>query len=172
MRGGERVGDFTDSIHRSCLSGDARRWPRGWSRRYLGRERSQVRAARSRDGRRWWKMSLPNCPDHRGKSLRLYITARTSAMWWYGSISQGRHDCAQRRGVNRARDPHPSPGRELNLDRAAGLRGRRQWLPVRRNGDWCIKDFIIVALHRLRPAGEDARARLPPPNRNRIIRLR
>lgn len=46
------------------------------------------------------------------------------------SISQRRHDCAKRRCVNRARDPHPSPGRELKRDRTAGLGRRRQRWPV------------------------------------------
>jgi hypothetical protein len=43
---------------------------------------------------------------------------------------QRRHHCGQRHRVNRARDPHPSPGRELNLDRTAGPGGRRQRLPA------------------------------------------
>jgi hypothetical protein len=84
------------------------------------------------------------------------------------SISQRRHDCAQRRRVNRARDPHPSPGRELNLDRTAASGGRRQRLPVWRNGDCRKTDFAILPLHRPRPASEDACARLPPPSRNQI----
>jgi hypothetical protein len=78
---------------------------------------------------------------------------------------QRRHKCCQRCRVNRACDPHPSLGRELNLDRTAGSGGRRQWLPVRRNGDCSKTDPVILPLHWLRPASEDARARLSPPDR-------
>lgn len=83
------------------------------------------------------------------------------------SISQRRHDCGQRRRVNRTGDPHPSPGRELNLDRTAASRGRGQRLPVWRNGDWRKTDLVILPLHRLGPASEDTGPRLPrlPPVR-------
>jgi hypothetical protein len=65
-------------------------------------------------------------------------------------------------------DPHPSPGRELNLDRTAASGGRRQRLPVGRNGDCRKTDFAILPLHRLGSESEDACARLPPPGRNQI----
>ena len=77
---------------------------------------------------------------------------------------QRRHKCGQRRRVNRACDPHPSLGRELNLDRTAGSGGRRQWLPVRRNGD-CSKTDPASC----RCTGSDPQprtpARLSPPDR-------
>jgi hypothetical protein len=68
---------------------------------------------------------------------------------------QRRHKCGQRR---RACDPHASLGRELNLDRTAGSGGRRQRLPIWRNGDCRKTDPVILPLHWLRPASEDARA--------------
>ena len=67
---------------------------------------------------------------------------------------QRRHKCGQRR---RASDPHASLGRELNLDRTAGSGGRRQRLPIWRNGDCRKTDPVILPLHWLRPASEDAR---------------
>ena len=57
---------------------------------------------------------------------------------------------------HRACDPHPSLGRELNLDRTAGSGGRRQWLPVRRNGD-CSKRTPSSC----RCTGSDPQARTP-----------
>jgi hypothetical protein len=74
------------------------------------------------------------------------------------SISQRCHECAQRRRVNCARDPHPSPGRELNLDRTAASAGRSQRLPVGRNGHCRKTDFAILPLHRLRAARAPVRA--------------
>ena len=71
---------------------------------------------------------------------------------------QRRHKCGQRCRVNRACDPHPSLGRELNLERL-------QQLPIWRNGDCRKTDPVILPLHWLRPASEDARARLSPPDR-------
>lgn len=59
---------------------------------------------------------------------------------------------------HRACDPHASLGRELNLDRTAGSGGRRQRLPIWRNGDCRKTDPVILPLHWLRPASEDARA--------------
>jgi hypothetical protein len=41
-------------------------------------------------------------------------------------------------------------------------------LTVWRNGDCRKTDFVILPQHRLRPASEDAGARLPPPNRKQI----
>jgi hypothetical protein len=41
-------------------------------------------------------------------------------------------------------------------------------LPVWRNGDCRKTNFVILPLHRPRPESEDARARLPPPNRHQI----
>src|SRR5438034_9809971 len=52
---------------------------------------------------------------------------------------------------HRASDPHASLGRELNLE-------RRQQLPIWRNGDCRKTDPVILPLHWLRPASEDARA--------------
>jgi hypothetical protein len=53
---------------------------------------------------------------------------------------------------HRACDPHASLGRELNLDRTAGSGGRRQRLPIWRNGDCRKTDPVILPLHWLRPA--------------------
>jgi hypothetical protein len=52
---------------------------------------------------------------------------------------------------HRACDPHANLGRELNLE-------RRQQLPIWRNGDCRKTDPVILPLHWLRPASEDARA--------------
>jgi hypothetical protein len=41
-------------------------------------------------------------------------------------------------------------------------------LPVWRNGDRGKTGFVSLPLHRFRLESEDARARLPPPNRNQI----
>jgi hypothetical protein len=41
-------------------------------------------------------------------------------------------------------------------------------LPVWRKRDCRKTDFVILPLHRPRPESEDARARLPPPNRDQI----
>lgn len=50
------------SIHRSCLRGDARRWPRDWLRRRLGRERKRsssrgLKPWRAKWWKKWWKLS-------------------------------------------------------------------------------------------------------------------
>jgi hypothetical protein len=110
-------------------------------------------------------LKLAHCRYGRSRAIPACRPA-TGSSW--PSISQRCHDCAQRRRVNCARDPHPSPGRELNLDRTAASGGRRQRLPVGRNGDCRKTDFAILPLHRLGPASEDACARLPPPGRNQI----
>jgi len=47
----------------------------------------------------------------------------------------------------------------------ACLGRRRQWLPVWSNGDGRKTDFAILPLQRPRLQSEDARARLPSPNR-------
>lgn len=83
-----------------------------------------------------------------------------------GRHSQRCHDCAQRRRVNCARDPHPSPGRELNLDRtqppegASTIAGRAQWtLP--QNG---LRHPAAASA----PVRKGACARLPPPSHSQI----
>jgi len=48
------------------------------------------------------------------------------------SICQCRDPGLQRRRIDRARDPHPSPGRKLDLDRPAAA-GRRDWTRQRPN---------------------------------------
>ena len=108
-------------------------------------------------------LSACRCSRSRARPARRSATGSSRP-----SISQRRHDGAQRRRIDRARDPHPSPARELNLDRTAGLGGRRQRLPVWRKRDCRKTDFVILPLHRPRPESEDARARLPPPNRDQI----
>lgn len=90
----------------------------------------------------------------------------TEASW--PSTRQRHHDCAQRRCVNRARDSHRRPGRELDLDRTAGPGGRRQRLPVRRNADRRKTDFVSPPLHRPRFESENPCACLPPPGRDQI----
>ena len=47
----------------------------------------------------------------------------TGSSW--PSIGQRRHGCCQRHRIDRARDPHPNPGRKLDLDRPAA--GRAGW---------------------------------------------
>jgi len=42
------------------------------------------------------------------------------------------------------RDPHPNPGRKLNLDRPAGPRGCRQSVLYWRNGDRSKMDFVVL----------------------------
>ncbi|WP_245286086.1 MULTISPECIES: hypothetical protein [Bradyrhizobium] len=120
----------------------------------IARQRTHLRALRL-DGR-----GEPAAADRVGVFARLRaIPARrpaTGSSW--PSISQRCHDCAQRRRVNCARDPHPSPGRELNLDRTAASGGRSQRSPVGRNGHCRKTDFAILPLHRLRAARPPVRA--------------
>jgi hypothetical protein len=73
------------------------------------------------------------------------------------TITQRRHGCGRRR---RARDPHSSAGRELNLDCAAGPGGRRQRLPVwrrDRHQTKTIQSFSAVVCRRRRSSPRNER---------------
>ena len=79
------------------------------------------------------------------------------------SIGQRRDCCRQRRRVDRARDPHPRPGRKLDLDRpAAGRCWRRCRAPIPRSPSPARSPFV-ARRHRSARRRNDS----PPPEQQR-----